>query len=64
MLCQAGDASGIKDLVASTIMEADEEDRKIEEEENDLGRDQDDDFEYDLADDPQANEDKVDAKPG
>ena len=62
-LCQAGDASGIKDLVASTIMEADEEDRKIEEEENDLERDQDDDFEYNLADDEQIDENKVDANP-
>ena len=62
-LCQAGDASGIKELVASTIMEADEEDRKIEEAENALGKDQDDDFDYDLADDDQVDENKGDAKP-
>ena len=62
-LCQAGDASGIKDLVASTILDADEEDRKIEEAENALGKNQDDNFEYDLADDDQVDENKGDAKP-
>ena len=62
-LCQAGDASGINDLVASTIMDADEDDRKMDEEVNDLAREQDDDYEYNLADDEQVSEIKEDAKP-
>ena len=39
-----------------------EKDRKIDEEENDIGKDQDDDFEYNLADDEQVDENNVDAK--
>ena len=59
-LCQAGDASGIKDLVASTIEEADEEDRELEEKVDDQVRQQAN--EYGLNGDGYDNEQVVENK--
>ena len=58
--CQAGDASGIKDLVASTIEEADEEDRELEEKVDDQVRQQAN--EYGLNGDGYDNEQVVENK--
>ena len=58
--CQAGDASGIKDLVASTIEGADDADRELEEKVDDQVRQQAN--EYGLNGDGYDNEQVVENK--